>query len=210
MRAGRVALGLAALLAVAWVAAAPYITVYRMKAAAENRDGEALSEHIDFTSVRQSLKDQLNALFAKKLTESKDLKDNPLAALGAAFAGVLVDKVVDAYVTSAGITQLMAGEKPQPGSKPAPPGGKPGEAPSGGPAGPGGPAGAGGGSGGTGAGGSGPEGAERKPLADATMSYESLDKFVVRAKGKDGTEGRFVLRRRGLGWQLTEIILPAS
>jgi len=155
-----------------YVAAAPYITVYQMKSAAESHNGEALSEHIEFPSVRQSLKDQMNAMFMKEMAKD-EMKDNPFAALGAAFAGVMVDKMVEAYVTPAGITQLMAGEKPKPAQ------------------------------GGESGGGSG-----RKPLSDASMSYESLDKFVVKVKGGTGEEGKFVLRRRGIGWKLTEIIVP--
>lgn len=155
-----------------YVAAAPYITVHQMKSAAESHDGEALSEHIEFPSVRQSLKDQMNAMFIKEMAKD-EMKDNPFAALGAAFAGVMVDKMVEAYVTPAGITQLMAGEKPKPAQ---------GEE-------------SGGGSG-------------RKPLSDASMSYESIDKFVVKVKGGTGEEGKFVLRRRGIGWKLTEIIIP--
>lgn len=155
-----------------YVAAAPYITVHQMKSAAESHDGEALSEHIEFPSVRQSLKDQMNAMFMKEMAKD-EMKDNPFAALGAALAGAMVDMMVEAYVTPAGITQLMAGEKPKPAQ------------------------------GGESGGGSG-----RKPLSDASMAYESLDKFVVKVKGGTGEEGKFVLRRRGFGWKLTEIIIP--
>jgi hypothetical protein len=175
MSKGKVALGIAAGLFAIYVAAAPYITVQQMKSAAENHDGEALSEYIEFPSVRQSLKDQMNAMFAKKMAEDEKMKDNPFAALGAVFAGMMVDKLVDSYVTPAAITQLMAGEKPQPTA------GQSEET---------------------------PNSSSRKPLADASMSYESLDKFVVRVKGNDGGEGKFVLRRRGLSWKLTEIIAP--
>jgi len=175
MSKGKVALAIASGLFAIYMVAAPFITVYQMKSAAENHDGEALSEHIEFPSVRQSLKDQMNVMFAKKMGEDEEMKDNPFAVLGAAFAGVMVDKMVDAYVTPAGITQLMAGEKPQPGAEQS-----------------------------DDSAGS----AERKPLADASMSYESLDKFVVKVKDADGGDGKFVLRRQGIGWKLTEIIIP--
>jgi len=155
-----------------YVAAAPYITVHQMKSAAENYDGEALSEHIEFPSVRQSIKDQMNAMIMKEMAKD-EMKDNQFAALGVTFAGVMVDKMVDAYVTPTGITQLMAGEKPKPTE-----GGESGDR------------------------------SGRKPLSDASMSYESLEKFVVKVKGGTGEEGTFVLRRRGIGWKLTEIIIP--
>jgi Protein of unknown function (DUF2939) len=154
-----------------YIAASPYITVYQIKSAAERHDGEALSEHIEFPSVRQSLKDQMNAMLMKEMAKG-ETKDSPFAALGAAFAWLMVDKMVETFVTPVGITQLMAGEKPQPteGEK----------------------------SGGNSA---------RKPLSDASMSYESLNKFVVKVKGDNGEEGKFVLRRRGISWKLTEIIV---
>jgi Protein of unknown function (DUF2939) len=155
-----------------YIAASPYITVHQLKSAAERHDGEALSEHIEFPSVRQSLKDQMNAMLMKEMAKD-EMKDNPFAAFGAALGGVMVDKMVETYVTPAGITQLMAGENPQPTER-----GK---------------------SGGSSA---------RKPLSDASMSYESLNKFVVKVKGNNGEEGKFVLRRRGMSWKLTEIIMP--
>ncbi len=170
MSKGKVAAVIGVLLAI-YIGAAPYITVYQMRSAAESQDGEALSEHIEFPSIRQSLKDQMNAMFMKEMAKD-EMKDNPFAALGAAFAGIMVDKMVEAYITPAGITQLMSGEKPRQkeedsSSEPA-----------------------------------------RKPLSDASMSYESLDKFVVRVKGNNEEEAKFVLRRRGFGWKLTDIIIP--
>lgn len=41
---------------------------------------------------------------------TNDREDDRFAALGAMLAGTIVDKAIDAYVTPAGITQLMAGE----------------------------------------------------------------------------------------------------
>lgn len=179
MSKGKLLLGMAAVFVVAYIAAAPYITVYQMKSAAESHDGEALSEHIDFPSVRQSLKDQMNVMFAKEMVKDKDMKDNPSAALGTAFAGMVVNKMVDAYVTPAGITQMMVGENPKPApnntsTQPATPS----------------------------------EGAARKPWANASVGYESLNKFVVKIKDEKGGEIKFVFRRRGIGWKLTQIMIP--
>lgn len=85
----------------------------------------------------------------------------------------MVGALFAVYITPAGITQLMAGEKPT--SK------------------------EGGGSG---------DSSSRKPLADASMSYESLNKFVIKIKAKSDEEGEMVLRRRGINWKLTEILIP--
>lgn len=156
-------------LLVIYIAAAPYITVYRMKSVAEKHDGEALSEFIDFPSVRQSLKDQFNMRLAKETVSDDDLRDNPFAALGSALAGTLVEKMVDAYVTPAGIRQLMAGEDLRTDGRV---------------------------SGNT----------RSEPFSGISMAYQSVDKFVVTVKDDDGEDTKFVLRRRGIGWKLTEII----
>lgn len=175
MRRGKIVFIIVMGLIVAYVIAGPYITVYQMKSAAEHYNGEALSEHIDFPAVRQSLKDQFNLMLAQKMTEDEEIKDNPFAAMGAAFAGMMVDKMVDAYVTPAAITLLMAGKKPE---------------------------------GAVNEGSGDGNDSLRKPFADASMSYASLDRFVVTVKDMDKEAGRFVFRRSGIAWKLTEIILP--
>lgn len=175
MKKRKIFIGFSAVILGIYIVAAPYITVYQMKSAAESQDGDALSEYIEFPSVRESLKDQMNAMMAKKMAEDDDIKKNPFSALGAAFAGMIIDKMVDVYVTPAGIRQLMAGNRPQPGKEQ-----DENSSPS----------------------------TRRKPLSDATMSYESIDKFVIRVKTDDGGEGKFVLRRRGLSWKLTDIVIP--
>lgn len=94
------------------VAAQPYLTVHQMRAAAERHDGAAFSEHIDFPSVRQSLKDQINAAFLKEIAKDEGTQQSGAAALGQAMAGILVDRAADAfleaYLTPAGIAQMMA------------------------------------------------------------------------------------------------------
>lgn len=164
---------------VAYVVATPYITVYQMKEAAEKHDAVALSEHIDFPSVRQSLKDQMNASIAQKMGTDFNQKDSFLGTLGKQVGGVLVDQVVEVYVTPSGIRQLMVGEKPKvisvevPASESADK----------------------------------PEPSE-KPLSHSSMHYTALDRFVVNHKNKQGKEAQFVLHRQGMQWKLAEILLP--
>jgi hypothetical protein len=40
------------------------------------------------------------------------------------------------------------------------------------------------------------------------MGYENFSKFVIRKKSTEGRDVAFVLRRRGIDWKLTEVILP--
>ena len=170
---------LAVLLAIGFYAL-PYVTVAQMQRAASANDGEALSEHIDFPSVRQSLKDQLNAMFADAAADHAE--KNPFGILGAAVGGLLVDKMVDVYVTPAGLTRIMRGESPD---------GAPGDTTN------------------TTSTASGEDSADSEPFHDASLAFASLSKFTVTVKDKDSDqEIRFILRRSGLSWKMTEILLP--
>lgn len=165
---------LAIFLCIFYVAVSPYITVYQIKSAAERKDGEALSEYVDFVSLRQNFKDQMNAMFMRKM-DSQEMKDNPFAMLGVAFVGMMVDRAVETYVTPAGITQLMAGRTPNLDQK-----------------------------------GDSEQNLSEvttTPFSDADLSYESFSKFAVTVQ-RDTDEFKFILRRRGIGWKITEIILP--
>ncbi len=166
--------------------AAPWITVYQIRDAADQRDSQALAEQVEFDSVRQSLKDQLNAKVQREL--GGDIKQNPFAALGASLANMMVDGLLDTYMTPAGIARLMRGETPAPGipeSRPEPPSDNGGGA------------------------GSDTSGTERKKLfADARMGYRSLHHFVVTVTDDRHRQADFVLSRRGLDWKLTAIVLP--
>lgn len=96
--------------ALIYIFASPYIAVNKLKTAAETRNAADLSEQIDFPALRQSVKDQLSARIAAEAVEG--LEDNPFAAFGAALAGSMVGVMVDAYVTPAGIAQMMKGGNP--------------------------------------------------------------------------------------------------
>ncbi|MBB3184404.1 hypothetical protein FHR95_001965 [Halomonas fontilapidosi] len=71
MKKGLIA-GIAVFLASGYAIASPYITCYQIKSAAEDKDGEALSRHIDFPALRQNFKDQMNAHMAKELAKESD------------------------------------------------------------------------------------------------------------------------------------------
>ena len=178
-RKSTVALLVAALL-LAWIIAAPWFTAYRIRDAAQTHDAQALASYVDFASVRQSLKDQMNARLLHKMSEGSGTELNPLAALVAPFAGAVVDKLVDAYITPAGVAELMAGSRPNE-PQPSAPASTTDEADR-------------------------ADRGARKPLAQTDMAYRSWNRFVVTAHGRNG-DTQFVLGRRGLGWKLTEIIL---
>jgi len=161
-----------AVLAGVYLIGSPYLTVYRMKSAAERHDGPGLSEFIEFPSVRQSLKDQLNAHLANEMASDPDMADNPFSAIGTALAGTLAEKMVDAYVTPAGISRLMSGASLS----------DKGDSSSYG----------------------------SNPLDGASMGYQSFDRFAITVKDDQGENIEFVLRRRGIGWKLTDLVMPKN
>jgi hypothetical protein len=92
----------------AYVAAGPYLTLYKLKAGVEARDAEAVAECVDFPLLRQNLKDQLQAAVAARV----DTQQNPFAALAAGLAVRVADGLVDRLVSPEGLAALMAGQKP--------------------------------------------------------------------------------------------------
>ncbi len=161
-----------AALLIGWAIASPYVVSQQMKSAAEARDGEALSDHIEFPTLRQNFKDQLNAAMAKEM--SKEVEDNPFAALGAAFGTMMVEGMVDAYVTPASITEMMKGEAPNEAKKQ----------------------------------GSSESAKRENAFRDAKLSYKAWDKFSISVPTEDGEVTKFILQRRGIGWKLTNIVIP--
>ena len=110
--------GLIAAVLVVYAGVGPLITIHQIKSAVEQQDSEKLSEYVDFPTLRTNLKEQLNAELMKQAATG--LKDNPFLALGLAFTPKLVEGVVDSFVTPSGISNLMAGKKPQQAEKEQP------------------------------------------------------------------------------------------
>lgn len=102
--------GLILVVIVGYVAAGPYLTVSAIKTGIVEQDAEKLSENIEFPTLRQNLKDQLNASVMKNA--ATELKDNPFAALAAGFASKMVDGLVESFVTPSGLAAIMEGKKP--------------------------------------------------------------------------------------------------
>ena len=92
---------------VGYLYASPYLVLNSIKTAAQNGESEKVSQYIDYPSVRQSFKDQMNAVMAKELMK----QDNDgFAALGAMFASTMVDKMIDGFVTPEGMTLMLQGK----------------------------------------------------------------------------------------------------
>lgn len=86
----------------------PHLTVYNMGKAAENNDVDAFSSYIDYPSLRESFKAWINTRMAVMIGKN----DNPYATLGAAFASIMINPMVEALITPESISMMMKGEKP--------------------------------------------------------------------------------------------------
>ena len=93
-----------------WFYFTPHLTLHAMKSAAEARDSAALTAHIDFPAVKESLKNAFNAHLAAEVASQKDA--GPFAAAGAMFAAAFINPMIDALVTPESIERMMRGDKP--------------------------------------------------------------------------------------------------
>ncbi len=91
------------------VATAPATTMERLRTAAASGDRDALADVVDFPRLRESLKtDMRDALGG----EDADREDDSLSRLGGAFAALIGDRLIDAFVTPDAIASLARGYRP--------------------------------------------------------------------------------------------------
>jgi hypothetical protein len=112
----------AALALATW--ASPHWQLYRMFSAVEARDAAALSRYVDYPKLRESVKRQvMQRLGADSGLEAPG--SNPFASFGRAMALAVIDPVVDAAVSPAGVAAMLeAGDiRVQPGQEGPPPAG---------------------------------------------------------------------------------------
>ncbi|KWE37776.1 DUF2939 domain-containing protein [Burkholderia territorii] len=113
-----VVLAVAVLMAIGYAYASPYVALGRLKSAIDARDAQAVSEYVDFPSLRISLKQQVTEELMRRIDALK--KDNPFAVIGALIGSALIGPLVDAYATPEGVAALMSGIPPRgnPGERP--------------------------------------------------------------------------------------------
>ncbi len=90
----------------AWLYVSPRLAVKHLRDAARTGDVEALNQLVDFPLVRENLKADLKA----SLLESTSQRDNANAlgtALGAGLGGLMVDGLVNQFVSPSGIAALV-------------------------------------------------------------------------------------------------------
>ena len=89
--------------------ASPYIALYNIKNAAEQKDADKLSGYIDFPNVKQSIKDQVKAAMVEELAASDE--QDGFEALGTMLAAAMIDPLVDGLVTPDGVALMLQGQK---------------------------------------------------------------------------------------------------
>ena len=102
---------LALLGATFWFYTGPQRALRDIKIAADAGDVEGIRERVDVPAVKESLKEQLNAMMTQKLAADKDLQNNPFGSLGMLFAGKMVETMVDAAVTPTHLAALIKGNR---------------------------------------------------------------------------------------------------
>lgn len=99
--------------------ASPYWTLHQMKAAIEHKDADRLSEHIDFPALRESFKGQMMAMMNKRMA-SPEMANNPFSGIGQMMAVALINPLIDAAVSPAGVLAMMESGKVRPATPGSP------------------------------------------------------------------------------------------
>ena len=163
-----------------YVAAGPYLTVYAIKNGVVDKDPEKLSENIDFSALRQSVKEQINSQMMQGVTT--ELKDSPFAALAAGFASKMIDGVVDVIITPNGLAKIMEGDNPDVKKyKNNKSSARSNDTPK-----------------------------KENLFKNARYSYDSLSEFSIYVPNNKGEEATFLLKRQGLSWKLVDIQIPMN
>lgn len=98
-------IALFALIFSGWYTTSPYIALSGLHDAAVAGDAKGLENHVDFSSLRESIKSEFKA----KLSAEADREDaNPLlATVGLALADHMVDGMLDNMMTPNGIAKMI-------------------------------------------------------------------------------------------------------
>jgi len=112
-----------AMLAIAWVAA-PVLSAQALIRAAKAGDERRIERLVDFPSLRDSLKAELNAELAARISRDPRVTDSGLGGLGMMLAPMILSGAVDTLVTPQVVAQMVTTAKapdPTRRSEPEPP-----------------------------------------------------------------------------------------
>lgn len=94
----------------AYVFFSPYLAVSNMRQAMINKDAKTVASYIDFPKFRENFKAELNAKILLEMNKKQD--DNPFAGLGMMMVPTIVNTMVDAFASPAGIEAMMKSDAP--------------------------------------------------------------------------------------------------
>jgi hypothetical protein len=115
-----VAAGAVALFVIAW-AAAPVVAAQALIRAAKAGDERRIEQMVDFPSLRESLKVELNAELMDRMRRDPRVADSGLGGLGMMLAPMILSGAVDAVVTPEVVAQMVTtAEAPDPTRRPPP------------------------------------------------------------------------------------------
>ena len=101
-------------LVTAW-AAAPILTAHALIRAAKAGDADRIEQLVDFPSLRESLKEELNAELAAQMRRDPRMSESGLGGLGMILAPMLLSGAVDAAVTPEIVARMVTtAEAPDP------------------------------------------------------------------------------------------------
>lgn len=89
----------------------PYYAVHRLSAALQNGDALALEDQVDWASVREGLRGDLNATLVRKLRTEPD-NNSVGTGLASFLAPAIINQIVDSYVTPQTIAYLIRTGRP--------------------------------------------------------------------------------------------------
>ncbi len=89
----------------------PLWTMHKIYSAANEKETDRLSDYVDFPALRENFKAMAMTAIANAMPKNEEA-DNPFAKLGMMLATTLVNSMVDAMVSPAGLTSLIATGKP--------------------------------------------------------------------------------------------------
>jgi len=89
----------------------PYYAVHRLSAALQNGDALALEDQVDWASVREGLRGDLNATLIRKLRTEPD-NNSVGTGLASLLAPAIINQIVDSYVTPQTIAYLIRTGRP--------------------------------------------------------------------------------------------------
>lgn len=179
----KIILSLLVLSLITYILASPYIALYQLKNAVQAKDADKVSQFIDYPSLRQSVKDQMNAYMMKEVAKASNSKNDGMEAAGALFASTMVNGMVDGFVTPQGLKMAFDGKSVNPLTGAEQP---------------------------TSASGESNKLANFQENFDTDMGYKSLNQFNITLKDKKQADKNMnvVMQREGLSWKIKAVELP--